>query len=94
MGEKYDAVTIEERNVGNNSLIADNHQLYDRGFHVWFEIDDARNDCLLFSDVVVEVIAWDIRAYGTNDVETQRPGPPGKCFIARHIRLMREVDKE
>ncbi len=92
MGEKYDAVTREERSPGNNSLIADDGKLYDRGFHIWSKISDARNDCMFFSDVVVEVVAWDVRAYGVNDVETKRSGPPGKCFVARHIRLMKEVD--
>lgn len=94
MGEKYDAVAREEKIGRVNALMTDKGKIYDVGFHIWVEIADAQADCLLFNDVVVEVTAWDIRAYGTNDVETQRSGPPGKCFVARHIRLMKEVDKE
>lgn len=64
-------------------------QRYDSGFHVWSTLEAAKEDYSVTPDCIVEVIAWDIRAVGTN--KTTPHLRPRVCFVAKNIRLMREV---
>lgn len=75
-----------------DTICASSFHRYDSGFHIWSTIEAAEEDYSITPDCIVEVIAWDIRAVGTNKTTTHlRPRP---CFVAKNIRLMREMNWE
>lgn len=55
---------------------------YDIGFHIYSDKDEAFEALDGFGSIC-KVIAWDIRAYGTQNRK--------KCFVARHYRIMEEI---
>lgn len=88
MGEAYTAVTLF-----NPLGYASNGLGYETYFHIYDSLEGAQKyiDNLIYGMAslltVCEVIAWDIRATGTQ----------GKteviCFVAKNYRLMREIER-
>ncbi len=72
-----------------DTICSSSVQRYDNGFHIWSTLEDAQEDYSITPDCIVEVIGWDIRAVGTN--KTTPHLRPKACFVAKNIRLMREM---
>ncbi len=87
MGKMYYAGTRSD--WFPDKICAESFQRYDTGFHIWSTLEDAQEDYSITPDCIVEVIAWDIRAVGTN--KTTPHLRPRVCFVAKNMRLMREV---
>ena len=73
-GSTWDGNRVTHKNV------------YDIGFHIHSDKDgalEAANNIAGDNMRVCKVVAWDIRAYGSQNKK--------KCFVARHYRIMEEI---